>query len=104
MAIRHNSFDKATVFTYNFNVKIFFAEYILVLIYKGVFIMTQKQRILTGDRPTGKLHIGHYVGSLQSRVAMQDDYETFILIADIQAPDYETRMAILRNLITHRYE
>ena len=47
--------------------------------------MEQKKRILTGDRPTGKLHIGHYVGSLQSRVAMQDDYETFILIADIQA-------------------
>ena len=42
MAIRHNSFDKATVFTYNFNVKIFFAEYILVLIYKGVFISLQE--------------------------------------------------------------
>lgn len=47
--------------------------------------MEQKKRILTGDRPTGKLHIGHYVGSLQSRVALQDEYETFILIADIQA-------------------
>lgn len=44
-----------------------------------------KKRILTGDRPTGKLHIGHYVGSLQNRVKLQDDYETFILIADIQA-------------------
>ena len=44
-----------------------------------------KKRILTGDRPTGKLHIGHYVGSLQSRVKLQDEYETFILIADIQA-------------------
>lgn len=43
------------------------------------------KRILTGDRPTGKLHIGHYVGSLQSRVQLQDEYETFILIADIQA-------------------
>lgn len=45
----------------------------------------KRKRILTGDRPTGKLHIGHYVGSLQSRVQLQDEYETFILIADIQA-------------------
>ncbi len=44
-----------------------------------------KKRILTGDRPTGKLHIGHYVGSLQNRVKLQDEYESFILIADIQA-------------------
>lgn len=44
-----------------------------------------KKRILTGDRPTGKLHIGHYVGSLQNRVKLQDDYDSFILIADIQA-------------------
>ena len=44
-----------------------------------------KKRILTGDRTTGKLHIGHYVGSLQSRVALQDDYEEVILIADVQA-------------------
>ena len=46
--------------------------------------MTQK-RILTGDRPTGRLHIGHYVGSLASRVKLQPHYETFIEIADIQA-------------------
>ena len=44
-----------------------------------------KQRILTGDRTTGKLHLGHYVGSLQNRVALQDQYDTFILLADIQA-------------------
>ncbi|EJO5349244.1 tryptophan--tRNA ligase [Clostridium botulinum] len=43
------------------------------------------KRILTGDRTTGKLHIGHYVGSLQNRVKLQDDYDTFILLADIQA-------------------
>lgn len=43
------------------------------------------KRILTGDRTTGKLHIGHYVGSLQNRVKLQDQYETFILLADIQA-------------------
>lgn len=44
-----------------------------------------KKRILTGDRPTGRLHLGHYVGSLKSRVELQDEYEEFILIADVQA-------------------
>ena len=44
-----------------------------------------KKRILTGDRPTGPLHIGHLVGSLQNRVALQHDYETFVLLADVQA-------------------
>ena len=46
-----------------------------------------KKIILTGDRPTGKLHIGHYIGSLRNRVAMQDsgEYEAFIMIADQQA-------------------
>lgn len=44
-----------------------------------------KQRILTGDRPTGPLHLGHYVGSLQNRAALVDDYETFIMVADVQA-------------------
>lgn len=47
--------------------------------------MTQKKRILTGDRTTGKLHLGHYIGSLQSRVALQHEYDTFILLADVQA-------------------
>jgi tryptophanyl-tRNA synthetase len=42
-----------------------------------------KKRILTGDRPTGKLHIGHYVGSLRSRVKLQDEYECFFIIADL---------------------
>ena len=41
--------------------------------------------ILTGDRPTGKLHLGHYVGSLQNRVKLQDDHRQFIIIADMQA-------------------
>lgn len=44
-----------------------------------------KKRILTGDRPTGHLHLGHYVGTLENRVQFQDDYETFIMIADVQA-------------------
>lgn len=43
------------------------------------------KRILTGDRPTGKLHLGHYVGSLKNRVKLQDEYEQFVMLADIQA-------------------
>ena len=46
-----------------------------------------KKRILTGDRPTGKLHIGHYFGSLKKRVELQNsgEYDMYILIADVQA-------------------
>ncbi len=49
--------------------------------------MENKKRILTGDRPTGKLHIGHYFGSLKKRVELQEsgEYEQYILIADVQA-------------------
>ncbi|MEJ5184313.1 MAG: tryptophan--tRNA ligase, partial [Rectinemataceae bacterium] len=42
-----------------------------------------RKRILTGDRPTGKLHLGHYVGSLANRVRLQDEYECFFIIADL---------------------
>ena len=45
----------------------------------------EKKRIVTGDRPTGKLHIGHYFGSIVNRVKLQDEYEQFVLIADAQA-------------------
>jgi tryptophanyl-tRNA synthetase len=44
-----------------------------------------KPVVLTGDRPTGPLHLGHYVGSLQNRVAMQDTHRQFLLLADLQA-------------------
>jgi tryptophanyl-tRNA synthetase len=44
-----------------------------------------KKTILTGDRPTGKLHIGHYFGSLQNRAKLQDEYDQYIIIADVQA-------------------
>lgn len=44
-----------------------------------------KKRILTGDRPTGPLHLGHYVGSLVDRVKLQQEYDSYILIADVQA-------------------
>jgi tryptophanyl-tRNA synthetase len=44
-----------------------------------------KKRILTGDRPTGRLHLGHLVGSLQNRVKLQDEYDQFVMVADVQA-------------------
>ncbi len=49
--------------------------------------MEKRKRIVTGDRPTGRLHIGHYFGSLKKRIEMQNsgEYDTFILIADVQA-------------------
>ena len=45
----------------------------------------KKGRILTGDRPTGPLHLGHYVGTLANRVKLQDEYEVFLLVADYHA-------------------
>jgi len=42
-----------------------------------------KKRILTGDRPTGRLHLGHWVGSLANRVRLQDEYECFFILADL---------------------
>ena len=63
--------------------------------------MSEKQRrILTGDRPTGKMHLGHYVGSLKNRVRLQDEYECFFIIADLHTlttrPDREA-IAEIRN-------
>jgi len=46
--------------------------------------MSTSQTILTGDRPTGQLHLGHYVGSLRQRVQLQHDHQQFILVADLQ--------------------
>ena len=42
-----------------------------------------KKRILTGDRPTGKLHLGHYVGSLKNRIKLQEEYDCYFIIADL---------------------
>src|SRR5262252_8746022 len=44
-----------------------------------------KKRILTGDTPTGKLHLGHYVGSVENRLALQDQYDCFFIIANKHA-------------------
>jgi len=50
--------------------------------------MTQSKHpdiVLTGDRPTGKLHLGHYVGSLKNRLSLQEQYQQYVMIADVQA-------------------
>ncbi|HEX8923865.1 MAG TPA: tryptophan--tRNA ligase [Patescibacteria group bacterium] len=55
--------------------------------------ISSKPRILTGDTPSGKLHLGHYVGTLENRVKLQDDYDTFILLANIHAYANDFRSA-----------
>ncbi len=47
--------------------------------------MVSKPRLLTGDTPTGRLHLGHWVGSLENRVAMQDTYDCYFLLANTHA-------------------
>jgi len=48
-------------------------------------VSEKKEIILTGDRPTGPLHLGHYVGSLKNRVELQEIHDQFVMIADAQA-------------------
>jgi len=61
----------------------------------------ERKRILTGDRPTGRLHLGHYVGSIANRVRLQDKYECFFIIADLHTlttrPDREDVEQIAEN-------
>ena len=60
-----------------------------------------RKRLLTGDRPTGRLHLGHYVGSLKNRVRLQDEYETYLLVADLHMlttkPDKESIAHVFEN-------
>ncbi len=62
-----------------------------------------RKRILTGDRPTGKLHLGHYVGSIANRVRLQDEYECFFIIADLHTlttrPEKEHIQALRQNIL-----
>ncbi|MCC2666926.1 MAG: trpS2 [Gammaproteobacteria bacterium] len=51
---------------------------------------SNKPRLLTGDTPTGRLHLGHWVGSLENRLALQNDYDCYFMIANVQA--FTTRM------------
>jgi len=59
--------------------------------------MAHESIVLTGDRPTGPLHLGHYLGSLKARVELQDTYKQFVMIADAQAlTDYFDRPEMVR--------
>ncbi len=62
---------------------------------------TPKPLILTGDRPTGALHIGHYFGSLINRKAMENDYTTFLMVADVQAltDNYDNPAKVRNNVL-----
>lgn len=61
----------------------------------------QRKVVLTGDRPTGPLHLGHYVGSLKNRVELQNSCEQFVMIADVQAltDNYETPEKVRDNVL-----
>jgi len=63
--------------------------------------MTQKKIVLTGDRPTGPLHLGHYVGSLANRIQLQHEYTQYVMIADIQAmtDNYENPQKVRQNVV-----
>ena len=61
--------------------------------------MNEKKRILTGIRPTGSLHLGHYAGALENWVRLQHDYECYFLIADYQVSDYADDISRVRDAV-----
>jgi tryptophanyl-tRNA synthetase len=66
--------------------------------------MSTKKRILTGDRPTGKLHLGHYVGTLKNRVDLQDEYECFFIIADLHTLTTQPEKEHIDQIQNNMYE
>jgi tryptophanyl-tRNA synthetase len=63
-----------------------------------------RKRILTGDRPTGRLHLGHYVGSLRNRLSLQDKYECFFIIADLHTLTTRPDKSNLTEIGVNAYE
>jgi tryptophanyl-tRNA synthetase len=61
--------------------------------------MSEKKRILSGVRPTGPLHLGHYAGALETWVKLQDEYDCSFLIADYQVSDYAGDLRRVRNAV-----
>jgi hypothetical protein len=61
--------------------------------------MSEKKRILTGVRPTGPLHLGHYAGALDNWVKLQREYDCYFLIADYQVSDYAGDLPRVRNAV-----
>jgi tryptophanyl-tRNA synthetase len=58
-----------------------------------------RKRVLTGVRPTGALHVGHYAGALENWVRLQDEYDCFFLIADYQVSDYADDIETVRQAV-----
>lgn len=65
---------------------------------------SEKKRILTGDRPTGKLHLGHYLGSVKNRVDLQDHYNCYIIIADLHVLTTKPEKIHILETRTNAYE
>jgi len=64
-------------------------------------MVTPEKTILTGDRPTGPLHLGHYTGALANRIRLQHEYRTYVLIADLQAlTDNAERPEVVSRAVT----
>ena len=65
----------------------------------------KKPIVLSGMRPTGKLHIGHWVGALSNWVAMQNDYDCFFMVADWHAlmSEYENPKGMQENIYEISY-
>jgi tryptophanyl-tRNA synthetase len=61
--------------------------------------VTERKRILTGVRPTGSLHLGHYAGALENWVRLQHDYDCYFLIADYQVSDYADDIPRVREAV-----
>ena len=63
--------------------------------------MAHKEIVLTGDRPTGPLHLGHFVGSLANRLELQEKYKQYVMIADVQAltDNFEHPEKIRKNVL-----
>src|SRR5204862_7381573 len=73
---------------------------------KGIFVWrdrltadTKRKRILTGVRPTGALHLGHYLGALENWTRLQHEYDCQFLIADCQVSDYADRIPVVRESV-----
>ncbi len=64
----------------------------------------EKKRILTGDRPTGKLHLGHFVGTLKNRVKLQSEYDCFFIIADLHMLTTTVEKEKLKEISTNTRE
>ena len=64
----------------------------------------ERKRILTGDRPTGKLHLGHWVGSIRNRVALQDKYDCYFIIADLHTLTTRPRKEEVLGLREHVHD